>query len=209
VGAAVMLEGVKAPAQRASLARLTAALVCVLAAAVGMLVATPTPAMAATYAYDTVSYTYDAPARLSSSDTVATEARGSPSGPGATSWETSVSVAGDVVAANTGGRLGDEVVLVRGGTNTAERFASGSGVTSDAAGNLSGVSVNSGRTIEEAAQGIRNNQVGVSTVGDVRRAGGTVIRDPLPDNPSHCLMGGCTADDFSRLFTPTIKNPWK
>lgn len=98
-----MLEGAKAPAQRASLARLTAALVCVLAAAVGMLVAAPAPAMAATYAYDTVSYVYDAPARLSSSNTVATDARGSPSGPGATSWETSVSVAGDVDAANTAG----------------------------------------------------------------------------------------------------------
>lgn len=105
--------------------------------------------------------------------------------------------------------LDDSVVLVRGGTNTADRFANGSGVTSDGAGNLSGVSVNSGQTVEDAAAGIKNNQIGVSSVGAVRNAGGTVTRAPTPNNPSHCLIGGCTADVFSDLFTPTIKNPWK
>lgn len=69
--------------------------------------------------------------------------------------------------------------------------------------------MNSGRTVEEAAQGIKNNQIGVSTVGDVRNAGGTVTRDPTPYNPNHCLISGCTADVLSDLFTPTIKNPWK
>lgn len=105
--------------------------------------------------------------------------------------------------------LDDGVVLVRGGTNTADRFTNGSGVTSDAAGNLFHVSVNSGRTVEEAAQGIKNNQIGVSTVGDVRNAGGTVTRDPTPHNPHHCLISGCTADVLSDLFTPTLKNPGK
>ncbi|MFT3874362.1 MAG: hypothetical protein QM714_17250 [Nocardioides sp.] len=100
-------------------------------------------------------------------------------------------------------------MLVRGGTNTAERFANGSGVTSDAAGYLSGVSVNSGRTVEEAARGIKNNQIGVSTVGDIRNAGGSVTRDPTPHNPNHCLISGCTADVLSNLFTPTVKNPRK
>jgi hypothetical protein len=64
----------------------------------------PLPAVTAAYTHNGATYTYDAPARLSSSDTVATDARGSPSGPGAASWETPVSVAGDVDAANTAGR---------------------------------------------------------------------------------------------------------
>ncbi|HML50007.1 MAG TPA: hypothetical protein PKD84_01170 [Propionicimonas sp.] len=110
-------------------------------------------------------------------------------------------------AAKGAAEVPDALVLARGGTNTAERFASGSGVVGNADGTLSGVSVNSGRTVEEAAQGIPHKQIGVTTAGDVRRAGGTVTPDPLPDNPGHCLLSGCSADVFSQLFTPTIKNP--
>ena len=112
-----------------------------------------------------------------------------------------------VNATNTAGGLGDDVVLVRGGTNTPDRFASGSGVTSNASGNLQGVSVNSGSSVEAAAQGIPNKQIGVSTAGQVRDAGGTVVRAPTPGNPGHCLIGGLSAEAMSGLFTPTIKNP--
>lgn len=105
------------------------------------------------------------------------------------------------------GALSDDLVLARGGANTADRFAGGAGVTTNSAGNLEGVSVNSGRTIEEAAQGIPHNQIGVSTAGDVRAAGGSVVSDPLEGNPGHCLIGGLTAEVMSGLFTPTIKNP--
>jgi RHS repeat-associated protein len=110
-------------------------------------------------------------------------------------------------AANSVDDVPDALVLARGGTNTPERFSVGSGVTTDANGTLSGVSVNSGTTIEDAARGIPHTQIGVTTAGDVRRAGGSVTRDPLPDNPGHCLVSGCTAETFSDLFTPTIKNP--
>jgi RHS repeat-associated protein len=103
--------------------------------------------------------------------------------------------------------LGDDVVLVRGGTNTAEQIPKGTGVQTDAAGNVHGVSVNSGPTIEDAAQGIPHKQIGTTTVGDVRQAGGTVVRDPVPGNPGHCLVGGMTAEALSGLLTPTIKNP--
>lgn len=116
-------------------------------------------------------------------------------------------LAGAADAAKTAHEVPGDLVLARGGTNTADRFASGSGVVTNADGTLSGVSVNSGRTVEEAAQGIPHKQIGVTTAEDVRRAGGTVTPDPLPDNPGHCLMAGCTADMFSELFTPTIKNP--
>jgi RHS repeat-associated protein len=113
------------------------------------------------------------------------------------------------LTARAAAALDDELVLVRGGTNTVERFLKGSGVTTDTAGNLSGVSVNSGRSVEEAAQGIKNGQIGVTTVGRVRSAGGEVVRDPTAYNPGHCLINGCSAQTLSELFTPTIKNPWK
>lgn len=55
----------------------------------------------ATCAYDTTAYSYDVPARLSSPDTVAKDARGSPSRPEAASSGTSASVGGVVVAAES------------------------------------------------------------------------------------------------------------
>lgn len=105
------------------------------------------------------------------------------------------------------GRLADATVLVRGGTHAADRVAGGAGVEVDAAGNVHGVSVNSGRSVEEAAQGIPHKQTGVSSVGDVRAAGGYLRPDPLEGNPGHCLVGGISAEVFSGLFTPTIANP--
>jgi len=56
----------------------------------------------AAHAYDTVGYTYDAPALLSSPDAVATDALGSPAGSEVVSWVNSVSVGGFGVAAKTG-----------------------------------------------------------------------------------------------------------
>ena len=74
---------------------------------------------------------------------------------------------------------------------------------------MSGVFVGSGSFVKEASQGIKNNQIGVSTVGDVRGAGGTVTPEPTRSNPNHCVISGCSADVLSGLFTPTIRNPWK
>jgi hypothetical protein len=42
-----------------------------------------------------------------------------------------------------------------------------------------------GATVEELSQGIRNGQVGVSTVDDVRAAGGDVTPSPTANNPNH------------------------
>jgi hypothetical protein len=93
---------------QARLIAVTALLAAVLAASVG--VAPSSAASAATtyeataYAYDTATYAYDGPVLLSSPDTVATGARGSPSGPGAACWVSPVSVRCVVVAANTAAR---------------------------------------------------------------------------------------------------------
>jgi hypothetical protein len=101
------------------------------------------------------------------------------------------------------GSLPDDALVVRGGLNTTERISGGSGVWTDATGNVQGVSVNSGagRTVEELAQGIPNKQIGVTTVGAIRRAGGDIVGDATPRNPFHCLAGGLSAAAFSGLFS--------
>ncbi|ARU26092.1 RHS repeat domain-containing protein [Cellvibrio sp. PSBB006] len=108
-------------------------------------------------------------------------------------------------------RLPDNALVCRGGTCTADRFASGSGVKTDAAGKLDGVSVNSasGRTLEDLTVGIPHPQVGVTTVGDVRRAGGDVVPSPTRNNPYHATMKGITPQQAQDLMTPTKKNPHK
>jgi RHS repeat-associated protein len=102
--------------------------------------------------------------------------------------------------------LPDDAIVCRGGQCTEERFTGGSGVTTDSDGNIQGVSVGVGGSVEEAApQGY--GQVGVTTVGDIRGAGGDVISSPTPGNPNHATLGGITAGQAQGLFTPTIKNP--
>jgi RHS repeat-associated protein len=104
--------------------------------------------------------------------------------------------------------LSDSALVVRGGLTTADRLASGSGVTVDASGNLSGLSVQSanGASVGDLAGALPNKQIGVTTVGDVRAAGGEVVPDPLPGNPNHCEMCGVTPQKASELFQPQ-KNP--
>jgi RHS repeat-associated protein len=105
--------------------------------------------------------------------------------------------------------LPGDTPVCRGGTCTAERFEHGSGVTLDKNGRLQGVSVNSkaGHTLEELTSTIPNKQVGVSTVDEVRKAGGNVFASPTDNNPFHATMSGITPDQAQQLFTPTIRNP--
>jgi RHS repeat-associated protein len=110
-----------------------------------------------------------------------------------------------------GDSLPDDALVVRGGQNQPQNFENGSGVTRDADGRLQGVSVNSapGKTVQELSKTIPNGQVGVTTVGQVRQAGGTVSPSRTDDNPDHCTMCGLTPQDASTLFTPTVRNPNK
>ena len=105
--------------------------------------------------------------------------------------------------------LPDDTIVCRGGSCTADRFTNGSGVTTDAAGKLDGVSVNSasGKSLQELTQGIPHDKVGVTTVGDVRRAGGNVVSSPTRNNPNHATMSGLTAKQAENLMTPTVSNP--
>jgi hypothetical protein len=81
----------------------------VLVAVIGMVSVALAPAALVTHAYDSVGYSYDAPAELSSPDTVTTYVRGSPERPGAVSWGRSAFVRDDVDAANSGARSSNVV----------------------------------------------------------------------------------------------------
>jgi hypothetical protein len=108
-----------------------------------------------------------------------------------------------------GDDLPDDALVCCGGMCKAEQFANGSGVTMNPDGTLSNVSVNSqpGATLDELTTTIPNGQVGVTTVGDIRATGGSVVPDPLPNNPYHANMSGITPQQAELLFTPTIPNP--
>jgi hypothetical protein len=105
-------------------------------------------------------------------------------------------------------RLSGDMLACRGGSCLADRFTKGAGVTLDGAGKLQGVSVQSGgATLQELTSSLPHKQVGVTTVGAVRAAGGDVVPTPTPGNPFHCTMCGITPRTAQQLFTPTVKNP--
>jgi hypothetical protein len=113
--------------------------------------------------------------------------------------------------------LPDATFVVRGGQNLPANFAQGSGVTVDAGGHIEGVSVNAapGVSVEELTApnphtgypGIPHNQVGVTTVGAIRAAGGDVVPSPTRTNPYHATLSGLTLEQASQLFRPTVPNP--
>ena len=105
--------------------------------------------------------------------------------------------------------LPDEALVCRGGTCTADRFEKGAGVTLDAVGCLYGVSVNSAASKDpaELSASIPNRRIGVTTVGDVRAAGGEVTAASTVNNPDHCHLHGISAKVAETLFSPTVRNP--
>ncbi|MDQ2798732.1 MAG: flavoredoxin [Armatimonadota bacterium] len=105
--------------------------------------------------------------------------------------------------------LPDDALVVRGGLNSVELLETGSGVTVDRLGNLNDLSVNSAldKTVAELSAGLPNRQIGITTVGAVRAAGGEVQPDPSPRRPYHCLIGGLSAHAMHDLLTPPVPNP--
>lgn len=99
----------------------------------------------------------------------------------------------------------DDALVVRGGRNRPEDLANGLGT--HPAG-VTGVSVESapGLTVPELAAMIPHGQVGVTTVGRVRAAGGDVIRTS-GRSPNHATLTGLTPQRMSDLLRPTEPNP--
>jgi YD repeat-containing protein len=107
-----------------------------------------------------------------------------------------------------GPELPDDALVCRGGTCTADRFTGGSGVSTGPDGALDGVSTQSapGASVEELAGAFQNNQVGVTTAGKIREAGGKVVADGTPRNPNHATVSGITAEQAEELFE-VMPNP--
>ncbi len=56
---------------------------------------------------------------------------------------------------------------------------------------------------------IPHGQLGVTKAGEIRSAGGIVVRNPLDGNPYHCLVSCISPVTLSNLLRPTIKNPYQ
>lgn len=82
-------------------------------------------------------------------------------------------------------------------------------MTIDTAGRAHGVSVQAGtEPLETLVRGhIPHGQIGVTTAGEIRRAGGTIVRDPLPGNPWHCLVSCITPEDLSNFASTDDQEP--
>lgn len=99
----------------------------------------------------------------------------------------------------------DEAVVVRGGRNRPDDIARGTGIHPSG---VTGVSVECavGLSVAELAIAIPHSQLGVTTVGAVRREGGDVVRT-IGRSPYHATLTGLTPAQASRVLTPTIPTP--
>lgn len=102
-------------------------------------------------------------------------------------------------------RISDDALVVRGGKNRPEDIRRGNGIHPSG---ITGVSVESGEgvSISELARTIPHGRVGVTTAGEIRKAGGDVVRTS-GRSPYHATLTGLTAEQVSELFAPTIPNP--
>ena len=101
----------------------------------------------------------------------------------------------------------DEAVVVRGGRNLPADLHRG---TTTHPSGVTGASVEcaEGMSVEELAAAIPHGQIGVTTVGAIRVAGGDVVRTS-GRSPHHATVVGLKPEDASRLLTPAIPNPAK
>ena len=101
--------------------------------------------------------------------------------------------------------LPDEAVVVRGGRNTPDAI---DGRILPHPSGVVGVSVESapGATVEQLAAAIPHGQIGVTTVGRVRAAGGDVV-PTSGQSPTHATLTGLDVGQISELLTPTRRNP--
>lgn len=102
-------------------------------------------------------------------------------------------------------KISDNALVVRGGRNRPEDIRRATGTHPSG---VSGVSVESaaGRSVAELAASIPHGQIGVTTVGEVRKAGGDVLRTS-GRSPYHATLTGLTPSQASNLLRPTNSNP--
>ncbi|MDO6433264.1 RHS repeat-associated core domain-containing protein [Flavitalea sp. BT771] len=103
-------------------------------------------------------------------------------------------------------KLPDNANVVRGGLNTPESIAKGTGTHPEG---VTGISVECGTcSVKELAAPLPHNKIGTTTVGEVRAAGGDVIKTS-GKSPNHATLTGLSPEKTSELFTPIIFNPNK
>ncbi len=102
-------------------------------------------------------------------------------------------------------RISDDALVIRGGKNQASDIQRG---TRTHPAGITGVSVESaeGVPVAELAQTIPHTQIGITTVAEVRKAGGDVVRT-TGRSPYHATLTGLTPEQVSKLLTPTVPNP--
>ncbi len=99
----------------------------------------------------------------------------------------------------------NQAIVVRGGQNRPEDIRRGIGTHPSG---VTGISVECGEglSVEKLSASIPHRQVGVTTVGAVRSAGGDVIRTS-GRSLYHATLTGLTPNEISLLLTPTMPNP--
>jgi RHS repeat-associated protein len=99
--------------------------------------------------------------------------------------------------------LPDATIVCRGGLCGSQAFTTGADIVVN--GKLEGVSVGLGKTITEASKNIKNGKVGVTTLGEIRAAGGNIVND----YGNHGNLSGLTATKLEDLFRNVVANPNK
>jgi hypothetical protein len=104
-------------------------------------------------------------------------------------------------------RIPDDALVVRGGKNRPEDIERGTGTHPSG---VTGVSVEAatGATVGQLAAAVPHGQIGVTSVGQIRAAGGDVVRTS-GRSPNHATLTGLTPEQSSRLLTSTSSNPAK
>lgn len=103
--------------------------------------------------------------------------------------------------------ISGEAIVVRGGRNRPEDIRRGMGTHPSG---IAGISVEcaEGVDIIELATNIPHGQIGSTTVEEVRRAGGDVIRTG-GRSPYHATLAYLKPQEVTDLLTPTFPNPAK
>ena len=107
----------------------------------------------------------------------------------------------------TDDRIPDDALVVRGGRNQPGDVERATGTHPSG---VTGISVECGVgvSVEDLASGLPHRQVGITTVGSVRAAGGDVVRTS-GRSPYHATLVGLSPEEVSRLLAPSIPSPTK
>lgn len=104
-------------------------------------------------------------------------------------------------------RISGEAVVVRGGRNLPDDLRRGARTHPSGHTGVS-VECSAGLSVEELAATLPHGQVGVTTVGAIRAAGGDVVQTS-GRSANHATVIGVRAEELSGLLTPTVPNPAK